>query len=578
VDRATQYRAEGGAAPDSEIERRRGGSLRGILVAFVIFELLCGVAIGGVALWRLYATNPHSYVTTTHAAWDLVVLISVTVALMMAFTAGLYRCIAGPIRRLSGALERATSSGPVRSVATDGPRELANLATRFNEMVAVRDAVQERLSHEGLHDHLTDLPNRVLFMDRLELALQRKHRSGRGVAVMALNVDRFKVLVDSAGHDAGDDALVILAGRLCGAVRRGDTVARLGGDGFAVLCEDLGQDSEAVDLATSIQRSVRDLITVAGRDVRLSVSVGLALADGDDTAAELLRDADSAMYRAKAHRSGSIDVADEGLRQRAAARAEIEAEMDLGLRRREFVVYYQPVVGIDDGRVVGVEALVRWRHPERGLVAPAEFIDVAEESGLIVPLGSMVLESACRQLTEWTRGGLQLTVSVNVSPCQLIDPDFYDTVVRILQRTGAPPDGLCLELTETALVGEDPGVLGLLWALRAIGVHLCIDDFGTGYSSLSYLQHLPVETMKIDRSFVRTLGDSGSLIVGALVRMAEGLNLVAVAEGVENEYQLQELRRLGCSLAQGFYFARPQMAQPMTQLLSQDLESRAASR
>ncbi|MEY2588900.1 MAG: hypothetical protein QOJ67_884 [Acidimicrobiaceae bacterium] len=431
--------------------------------------------------------------------------------------------------------------------------------------VADLEEAQRELVLQALHDELTHLPNRTLFINRLEHALERAGREQTLTAVMFIDLDRFKWVNDSLGHDAGDQMLGAVAGRLAHTVRPGDTVARLGGDEFVILCEGLSTAKEAHDLAARLRQALLPAFVFDGRDVRLTMSIGLAIAGGDagdETAETLVRDADLAMYRAKELGRDRVELFDNQLRQHAAAKFETETALRRAVSQREFVVHYQPLVDLKQRKVVGVEALVRWNDPERGLLSPDKFIPIAEDTGLIGPVGNIVLTDACRQVAEWNqdRGELdQLTVSVNLSARQLDLTELAESVTEALTVTGLDPVLLWLEITETTLMKDAPSTLEALYALKALGVTLVVDDFGTGYSSLLYLRRFPVDVLKVDQSFVAGLGDSAedTAIVVGVVRLAQALGLSAVAEGVETPEQLEQLALLGCELAQGFFWSPP---------------------
>jgi diguanylate cyclase (GGDEF)-like protein len=380
--------------------------------------------------------------------------------------------------------------------------------------------------------------------------------------VLFFDLDRFGLINDSRGHDAGDAVLVTLAERLEGAVRPADTVARLGGDEFVVVCDGLVSDWEASVLADRMARVLAAPMQLDGTDVCLTASVGVAVATGDSSAETLLRDANAAMYEAKHRGRGSTAMYEERLRLKAEARLMTESALRGALEREQLRLQYQPIVSLTDGRLLGVEALVRWAHPERGLVPPAEFIPLAEETGLIVPIGSWVLAQACESLGRWTRKQPDLApelLTVNLSARQLLSPALLDDIKGVLAATGVSPSRLVLEITEGALMDDVDFFLETLAALRSIGVRLAIDDFGTGYSSLSYLKRFALDSLKIDRSFVDGLGADphDSAIVAAILALARALDLSVVAEGVETDEQLQALRALGCQAAQGFLFCRP---------------------
>ncbi|QIN78224.1 EAL domain-containing protein [Rubrobacter marinus] len=468
-------------------------------------------------------------------------------------------------------------SGPLRNYKKDGTpfwnelyiapvRDEDGRVVNFigvQKDVTERKELEEKLAHQAFHDPLTDLPNRSLFLDRVDHALKRAKRRGDGVAVLFMDLDNFKVINDSLGHEVGDELLVSVAGRLQSCLRPADTAARLGGDEFVVLLEDVEGPEEATRVATRIEEALRAPFWVGGHNLFVTTSVGVALGGTDgERAGDLLRNADLAMYRAKDGGKNNHAVFEPGMNERALERLGMEADLRRALDREEFRVHYQPKVSVRTGRIVAHEALVRWEHPERGLVPPAEFIPLAEETGLIVPLGRWVLGEACRQAKEWQSWyptDPPLAMSVNLSAAQFKRPDLGASVAKVLDDTGLDPRDLILEITESMVVEDVTAALVTLRELKALGVKIAVDDFGTGYSSLSYLKRFPVDYLKIDRSFVEGLGrdpkDEG--IVSASIELAHALGLEAIAEGVETASQLERLRVLGCGLAQGFFFQKP---------------------
>jgi diguanylate cyclase (GGDEF)-like protein/PAS domain S-box-containing protein len=434
---------------------------------------------------------------------------------------------------------------------------------------------QTRLAHEVLHDRLTGLPNRALFVDRLTQSLARTARRDSLLAVLSVDLDRFKLVNDSLGHEAGDRLLLEVAARLQSVLRSGDTAARFGGDEFTLLCEEVVDEAQAVAIAQRVLSVLAVPFVLDGSPLHLTASVGIALCDGDAAVRpeHLLRDADAALHRAKDLGKARYELFDERVRAHAVARFQTEAALHEAIERGQFRVYYQPEVCLTTGRVVGAEALVRWLHPVNGLVPPDEFVPLAEECGLVGQIGEWVLREACWQAVRW-RGARDdhepFTVWVNLSPRQL-SPDLVDSVRSALAETGVDPAQLGLEVTESALLGDADAASDVLLALRGLGVRIVIDDFGTGYSSLAYLRRLPVDGVKIDRSFVAGLGSSpeDSAIVRAVLGMASALGLATIAEGVETREQLAELTALGCGYAQGFYFARPEPRQSIDALLVQ---------
>ena len=453
-------------------------------------------------------------------------------------------------------IDVAVTVSPLRD--TDGQVEGVSVIARD---ISERTRMERRLQHQALHDDLTGLPNRALLVDRMTQALAGARRHGTEVAVLFLDIDHFKVLNDASGHTAGDLALVEVARRLGTAVRPEDTVARFGGDEFVVVCKGAGV-STGRQVAERLHESLRRPVQVPAGAHVLSASIGIAVADESSTAADLLRDADAAMYRAKESGRSRTQVFDSEIRHRASARLEVITALRRALRRDELRVHYQPVVSLADERLLGFEALVRWQHPQRGLLGPGEFIPDAEESGLIVPLGERVLQMAVQEAAGWvtsTGPGHPLSLSVNVSARQLDEPNLPQVIAAALQSTGFPAGSLALEVTETVVMQDVLRSVDSLHALRATGVQVSIDDFGTGYSSMSYLKRLPVSTLKIDREFVAGLGEDphDAAIVAAVIALARALDLRVIAEGVETPRQLAELRRLGCDAAQGYLWAPP---------------------
>jgi diguanylate cyclase (GGDEF)-like protein/PAS domain S-box-containing protein len=424
-------------------------------------------------------------------------------------------------------------------------------------------AAEEALAHAYLHDSLTGLPNRTLFTYRLAYALARGKRAPGSVAVVVLDLDRFKAINDGLGHEVGDEVLVAVAARLGAADGTSEVIARLGGDEFLVLFDGDDAQKDAVDFSQRALHALSTPLTVGAGEVFITASIGIASTTaGVAEATPLLSNADAAMYQAKKRGGGTVEVFGEAMRMRVLDRMNTEHSLHRALERRELRLFYQPVVEIHGAHAVGVEALLRWEHPEQGLVAPSRFIPVAEESGLIIPIGAWVLHEACRQLCTWRAdrlGGARGAVEVNLSARQIDHPEIVSTVERILDETGLPPANLTLEITESALMNDASSALRVLRALKVLGVTLAIDDFGTGYSSLSHLQRFPLDILKIDKSFVDELGADrgGAEIVAAVVKLAHALGLQVIAEGVETERQLDALVRLDCDFAQGYLFSRP---------------------
>ncbi|HYT38931.1 MAG TPA: EAL domain-containing protein, partial [Acidimicrobiia bacterium] len=443
-----------------------------------------------------------------------------------------------------------------------GPRQLDFLTSVANILAAAiqRHDTETALAHQALHDPLTGLPNRALLLDRLAQAAARGGRQPAPLAVLFLDLDRFKVVNDGLGHRAGDELLQAVANRLLAVVRPGDTVARLGGDEFVVLCEHLPNDDQAVELADRIAEVLSRPVTVSGRDVTISASVGIVIADaGHVGAEELLRDADTAMYQAKAEGRARFALFDPPSRRQVMDRLETEVALRRAIDRGDLRLCYQPELSLDDGRIVGLEALLRWQHPEKGLQLPGQFLPLAEETGLIVPIGEWALEEACRMASTLQRANRPSVVWVNLSGRQLAEPGLPSTIARILGETGADPTSLGLEITESVIMGDTRLSEETLRTLKGLGVRIAIDDFGTGFSSLSRLRSFPVDALKVDRSFVAGIShdEEDSAIVVAVVGLARSLGMSAVAEGVETLEQAAALRAIGCDAAQGFYFSPP---------------------
>jgi diguanylate cyclase (GGDEF)-like protein len=451
---------------------------------------------------------------------------------------------------------------------------IVSLLAHLASIAIERKAFEDRLAHQSMHDPLTGLPNRLLFLDRLGLAIARCRRTHTEVAVVFLDLDRFKNVNDSLGHEGGDELLVAVASRLETMLRPGDTVARFGGDEFTILCEDLPTEAageRSMEIARRLLGAMSQPFVIRGADTFVGASIGIAHAkNGDERAEELLRDADSAMYHAKEAGRGRIEVFDDTMRARALARHATENALHRALERGELRVFFQPVVALSDARCIGAEALVRWQHPERGLVPPADFVPLAEETGLVVELGAWVLEEAARNAARWQLQQSGFVVSVNLSARQLVQPDLAERVADVIERTGVLPSNLCFEITESVLMDDADAAIAVIERIRALGVQFAIDDFGTGYSSLGYLKRFPVDIVKIDRAFIAGLGgDPGdSAIVSAVIGLGHALGLRVVAEGVETEQQLTELVALGCDEAQGYYFAPPQPVQDLTDLMA----------
>ncbi len=438
--------------------------------------------------------------------------------------------------------------------------------------VSDRKRLEEELKHQAFHDLLSGLANRALFGDRLEHALARAARVEKPLAVLFLDLDDFKIINDTLGHSAGDELLVAVARRLSEALRAGDTAARFGGDEFAVLLEDVRDLEEARAVAERIIAALRPPVTIGDRQVNVQASVGIALSpSGADSPSELLQAADVAMYEAKARGKGCCEVYEPMLRDAIIERLERTSDFKRALDANEFVLYYQPIVDLDDSRVIGVEALARWNHPEHGMRPPKDFIELAEETGLVIPFGRWVLQEACKQAHAWhVRGAPGLTVSVNISARHFQHEGIVDDVARAIEMAGLDPASLVLKITESALLQDAGAVVTRMIDLKMLGVQFAIDDFGTGYSSLSYLQRFPIDILKVDKSFVDGVGDSveEGALAEAIVQLGRTLHLQTIAEGIELSRQVEGLRSIGCHYGQGFFFERPCTVQAIDTLIA----------
>ena len=444
--------------------------------------------------------------------------------------------------------------------------------------ITERKNLEERLSYHAFHDALTGIPNRMLFTNRLDHALAREDRREDSMALLFLDLDNFKAINDSLGHEAGDGLLVAVAGRLTSSVRPADTVARLGGDEFAILLENVAGDWEAAVTASRLEDELRAPFMVNGHEIFVTASIGVVprISYGNE-AQELLRDADLAMYQAKENGRDRYEVYNPDMREYDAGRMMLEHDLRLAVEREEIRVYYQPRISMETGTFVGAEALARWEHPERGLLGPESFIPAAEETDVILPLGRQVLRDACEQARTWweARPDTQPYVCVNLSARQFEQEDLVEEIAEALRRSGLAPEALLLEITESTLMDGAEAAVTRLRNLKALGVKLAVDDFGTGYSSLSYLRRFPVDCLKIDRSFTHGLGRSldDTVLVSGVISLAKSLDLAVIAEGVETSAQFERLKELGCDFAQGFYFARPLPAFDAARLI---MESRPA--
>ncbi|MFQ5740232.1 MAG: putative bifunctional diguanylate cyclase/phosphodiesterase [Acidobacteriota bacterium] len=443
----------------------------------------------------------------------------------------------------------------------DGKGEAYRMAGSLTD-ISERKRFEEQLRHDALHDSLTGLPNRLLLLDRLEISIARSHRNPSLFAVLFLDLDRFKNVNDSQGHSVGDKLLKALSARLAPLLREGDTVARLGGDEFAILLNDIRGPADASRVAERIQREVSAPFSLDGYEVFTSASIGIALSsNGYQRAEEILRDADTAMYQAKSNGKAQHVVFGRHMHERVVAALNLENDLRRAVERDEFRVHYQPIINLENGRIRAFEALVRWQHPERGLLLPVTFIPTAEETGLIVPIGRFVMREACGQLSSWRRRFdlNSLSMNVNLSGKEFMEADLVDSVLSVLEESGLEAPSLRLEITESILMEQATRMEDKLQRFRDLQIELHIDDFGTGYSSLNYLHQLPASGLKIDRSFVRwiTGGDGRSKIIRTIVALARNLGMNVAVEGLETAEELAHLRTLECEYAQGYYLSKP---------------------
>jgi diguanylate cyclase (GGDEF)-like protein/PAS domain S-box-containing protein len=443
--------------------------------------------------------------------------------------------------------------------------------------VSMSKTITEEMAHLAQHDGLTELPNRILLTDRVDQAIERARRNGTRAAVMYLDLDGFKQINDSLGHDVGDKTLQSVATRLVSCVRSSDTVCRHGGDEFIVLLSEISHAADASIMARKILTDLTSSHAIGNTNLHITLSIGLSTYPEDGENAEtLIKNADTAMYQAKGKGRNNYQFYTKQMNFQAVERQAVEADLCLALERNEFVLHYQPKVSLETGKITGAEALIRWVHPVRGLVPPAQFIPIAEDCGLILPIGRWVLTEACRQVKEWMDAGLHVVpVSVNVSSLEFRSGDFIEGLRAILKETHLDPSYLELELTETVLMRRLESTTSVLRTLKSIGVRLAVDDFGTGYSSLSYLKKFPIDSLKIDQSFVHdiTVNADNGPIVSAVITMAKSLKKCVIAEGVETEEQIRFLQAYGCDEAQGFYFSSPLAAKRFGTLLEIGLAS-----
>ncbi len=448
--------------------------------------------------------------------------------------------------------------------------------------VTERESLAAQVAYDASHDLVTGLPNAAAFIDRLAALMARPELSGSGAAVIICDLDQYRAIGDALGPVAASDVLRVIGERLERRLRFGDCVARLAGDEFAVLVCDAGSDDDLITLAERLVETLAEPVELDQDEIYVSASAGIARFGADDDPQRVLRDAHAALSKARRIARGSVTLFDAEVRDDVVRRVEVEKALHRALRNGEFRVHYQPLVRFEGAAIVGFEALLRWEHPERGLVGPLDFIPVAEDTGLIVPIGAWVIEEVCRQAAQWQQdlpGAASLSVSVNLSARQLAHPGLVGTIADALGHAGIAPSTLLVEVTETTIMSDPVLAATILHALRSLGVRIAIDDFGTGHSSLGYLKELPVDCLKIDRSFVSGLDrdPDDRAIVGAVVSMAHALGLSVTAEGVETLEQLDLLEALGCDVGQGFYFAKPQSGEVVTALVRHPIHWRLAS-
>jgi len=460
-------------------------------------------------------------------------------------------------------------------------RQLISTNVDLEREIAERKRAEESLLHLAYHDPLTELPNRLLFIDRLERSISKARRFKLQLAVLFIDLDRFKKINDSLGHTVGDKLLRLVAQRFQSCIRNEDTVSRLGGDEFTVIMESLNKPQHATVTAQKLIESMAEPFEIEGHKLFITTSIGISLYPEDgNVAEELLRNADSAMYRAKEEGRNTFQFYTVDMTEQAFERILMEANLRRALEKQELVVYYQPQVVMETREIIGLEALVRWEHPELGLVSPARFIPLAEDNGLIIPIGEYVLASACRQMVAWRKEGLNPgKVSVNLSGRQLQKKDLFQMISLTLAETGCKPEWLEFEVTEGFIMNNPAYSISLLQEIRELGIELSIDDFGTGYSSLAYLKRLPITKLKIDQSFVRDIPDDpdDEAIAKAIVALGGSLNLKVIAEGVENEQQEAFLIREGCTDAQGYYYGHPMPPGVIHQVLREGIPNYSIS-
>lgn len=571
------------------------------LVQYFANSGICAIGLAikkGESVWRTWQTH-YLWTSITYLSGAAlaaiasnsidriglsIVFVGAPVILIIYFT---YHKYLNEIKATAAVAEQAERErAEAERARAEAERERAEQAERHVEELNRHIAEQERISmqlqeskdhfrHAAFHDALTHLPNRALLTENLKFVIERaKNHEDYQFAVLFLDLDRFKNVNDSLGHSIGDQLLIAMARRLESCIREVDMVARLGGDEFAILLDGIPNASEATNMARRIQDKLSSPFNLSGHEVFTTTSIGIALSStGYDHPENMLRDADTAMYRAKAQGKACYEVFDKGMHTHAVYLLKMENDLRRALDREEFRVFYQPIVSLDNGQLSGFEALIRWQHPERGFVNPSDFIPLAEETGLIVPIGLWILRKACQQLCKWqwqSPANRQLFMSVNLSSKQVVQPDLVNQIRDVLEETNVEARHLKLEITESAVMDNADMAARLLKRLKALGVQLSIDDFGTGYSSLGYLHRFPVNTLKIDRSFVGRIGEAAENIeiVRTIVSLAENMGMEVVAEGVETLSQLSQLRKLNCQYGQGYLFSRPVDPESVTSWIS----------
>jgi diguanylate cyclase (GGDEF)-like protein len=571
------------------------------LVQYVTSSGICAVGLAlktGKSVWETWQTH-YLWTSVTYLAGAAVaatasnsieragltiLAVGAPVIFILYFT---YHKYLNEIKATSAQAEQAERErAEAEKARAEAERERAEQAERHVEELSRHIAEQERISiqlqeskdhfrHAAFHDALTNLPNRTLLAENLKFVIERaRQHEDYQFAVLFLDLDRFKNVNDSLGHSIGDQLLITMARRLESCIREVDMVARLGGDEFAILLDGIPNQAEATNMAKRIQEKLQSPFNLSGHEVFTTTSIGIALSStGYDHPENMLRDADTAMYRAKAQGKACYEVFDKGMHTHAVYLLQMENDLRRAIDREELRVYYQPIVSLDNGNLAGFEALIRWQHPERGFINPADFIPLAEDTGLIVPLGLWILKRACQQLCKWqwqSPANRSLFMSVNLSGKQVAEPELVGQIRDILEETHVEAKYLKLEITESAVMENAEMAARLLNRLKELGVQLSIDDFGTGYSSLSYLHRFPVNTLKIDRSFVGRIGEAAENIeiVRTVISLAENMGMEVVAEGVETLSQLTQLRKLNCQYGQGYLFSRPVDADSVSEWIS----------